>query len=322
MALLARCLLLALCVVGSRCVVTGLTQSQQFEDTAMYSATCDQASGAFIVEIYNGYLTPQTIALSGYCDGILEPLSASPLQVRIEARQNATGYLYGPATSSKSSLSIYGAQCVISMALVANPATNLMDVTKIIQSIPAVCGPFSAGSCDCPGFWSLRCWVNNCNGAESGFLWGIIAVSYTVLATMVYGVVVITQMNKHLTKHHSFRSNLTLSRGTQLQKKVDKFTTDVRNGTLTRNGIEVQIRAINMDLVNPKYLELRRLEYVNPAGKKFTGMESEDIPLVDNDRTSVEMHTFADHSENSHVRGYVDAYARPNARTPGKFADY
>lgn len=322
MALLARCLLLALCVVGSRCVVTGLTQSQQFEDTAMYSATCDQASGAFIVEIYNGYLTPQTIALSGYCDGILEPLSASPLQVRIEARQNATGYLYGPATSSKSSLSIYGSQCVLSMALVANPDTNLMDVTKIIQSIPAVCGPFSAGSCDCPGFWSLRCWVNNCNGAESGFLWGIITFSYAILTLLVYAIINTIIENGQLTKHHVYRTNLTLNRGSDLQKKIDKFSADVANGNTTKEELETRLRGLNMELENPKYLDLRRLEYVNPAGKKYNGMETENVPLMDNGGTAVEMHTFVDHRENVHDRGYVDAYARPNARRAGRFGEY
>lgn len=313
MKVLTHFILLALCLHSARGVVTGLTLSQQITDTVIESIDCDAASGAFIVTFYNGFLTTQTYYLSGQCDGIQEPLAPTPASLTAPGRTNATGFLYGPASSSKTSLSIYGAQCTIRLAI-AQSADNGFISTQVIRQSPAVCGPFQAGKCDCPGFWSISCYWNNCDPAESTFFWMIILGGATLLFGLVFLTLHAYSTNKKLELHNHYRAHVNRDRGTKLQKKVDEYSRNVRDGKMTKERIEVELRATNMQLNDPQYVDLRRMEYVNPSGKKYTGLDSDEVLTMDDSSSSVEMTTFKDHSgNNNYAPGHVDVYPRHNA---------
>jgi hypothetical protein len=318
--------LFAVCILGAHADSVLLTQADQIVQTVIAEIDCDQAAGAFIVTMYNGYLTPQTFYLSGLCDGIPTPLSPDASSYTIDARSNRTGILYGPPSASKNSNSIYGALCQINMAI-AGTAQNGFLTTQIIRSSPAVCGPFQAGKCDCQGFWALDCYFNNCNGAESTLLWLLVSVGLVILSLLIFAFVHLKAKNVLLQQYAHYNAHLTRDRGTKLQKKVDAYAEKVRNGTMTKERLEDHLRTINSELTDPQYIELRRMEYVNPSGKKYTGEDTVDVPLLEENETAIEMTSmkYDDYTRNDrdmYGSGHVDVYARTNASKGGRSRGY
>lgn len=317
MAVLVRILFLVVSILGAR-GQTGLTQPQQLTDTAIYQVSCDQAAGAFIIDVYNGFLTPEQFALSGVCTGIAAPLSPDVPQFGIDPRSNATHRLYGPASSSKTSLSIYGAQCTIALTLIGS-ATNGQS-TGIIQRIPAVCGPFQAGQCDCDNFFSLSCYVNNCDPLESTLMWIFICIGWGAVVGISYLLYYGREQHELLSKHHKYNSGTSRKRGTELQKKIDDYVDKVRDGKMTKADLENQQRAINKELRDPQYFEMQRLEYMTAAGTKYNELEGEEEPMLNGTSTSIEMDTFTSgRRDHEHQNGHVDVYARPSVRNQRRF---
>lgn len=308
MAVLVHCVFLAICVLGARAVVSGLTSGQQFKDTQFVEITCDQAAGAFIVTFFNGFSTPQTFLLTSRCEGIKDPLVPFPTSINnVPGRTNGIGYLYGPATSSKSDLSIFGAQCQIQLALTQS-GTNDLVTTQVIRSAPAVCGPFQAGRCDC-GFINLPCYWNNCDPAISAVFWWIVMLGILVLALLLYFFVKSRDLDHAAAIHDHFHGQMVLSRNTDLQKKVDALSQKVRDGTMTTERLKTSLNAANIALQDPQFLDLRRLEYLH-AGKKYNGLDTDQVGV--DMGGAVEMATYA-HSEISYAPKtdkYVDAYSQ------------